>query len=254
MRAVILTSNKPRHAYFAETVGREFEVKLLIREKKGAYYSSAIAEDPLIAEHFERLAKSEEEYFGKARWPKATTIDCDRSAVNELDNARLAVDARPDVIFLFGTTILGTEWLVPFSGRIINLHLGLSPFYRGSATLFWPIAKGELECVGATIHLAERKVDAGPILARVKPKLVVGDNYYDIGNKTIRRAIDELPKVAQRYLAGTIRPTVQDLAGGVVYRKADFNAAALRAALQVVGTGLTTSQIDHVANSTRCAC
>ena len=254
MRAVVLTSNKPRHAYFAETVAREFDVKLVIREKKGAYYSGAIAEDPLIAEHFDRLEKSEEEYFGKARWPKVNTIDCDRSAVNELDNARLAVDVRPDVIFLFGTTILGTEWLVPFPGRIINLHLGLSPFYRGSATLFWPVAKGELECVGATIHLAEKKVDAGPILARVKPKLAIGDSYYDIANKTIRRAIDELPKVAQRYLAGTIRPTVQDLAGGVVYRKADFNSTALQAALDFVGAGLTTSQIDHVANSTRCAC
>jgi methionyl-tRNA formyltransferase len=254
MRAVVLTSNKPRHAYLAETIAREFDVKLVIREKKGAYYSDAIAEDPLIAEHFERLAKSEEAYFGKARWPKVTIHDCDKSAVNELDNARLAVDARPDVIFLFGTTILGNEWLAPFSGRIINLHLGLSPFYRGSATLFWAVAKGELECVGATIHLAERKVDAGPILARVKPKLAVGDTYYDISNKTIKRAIDELPSVAQRYLAGKIRPIVQDAAEGVVYRKRDFNADALRAALDFVGTGLTTSHMDHIANSTRCAC
>jgi len=254
MRAVVLTSNKPRHTYFAETVAREFDVKLVIREKKGAYYSDAIAEDPLIAEHFDRLAKSEEAYFGKARWPNATTIDCDKSAVNELEHALMAIDARPDVLFLFGTTILGTEWLVPFAGRIINLHLGLSPFYRGSATLFWPIAQGELECVGATIHLAERKVDAGPILARVKPKLAVGDSYYDIGNKTIKRAIDELPKVARGYLSGKIRPVVQDLTGGVVYRKRDFNADALRAALDFVGPGLTTTHMDQIANSTRCAC
>lgn len=254
MRAVVLTSNKPRHAYFAETVAREFDVTLVLREKKGAYYSSEIAEDPLVAGHFDRLEESEAAYFGNARWPSATTIDCDKAAINELDHARLAVDARPDVLFLFGTTILGDEWLAPFRGRIINLHLGLSPFYRGSATLFWPVAKGELECVGATIHLAERKVDAGPILARIKPKLAVGDTYYDIANKTIRRAIDELPKVAQRYLAGKIRPAVQDVSSGVLYRKRDFNADALRAALAVVGAGLTTTQIDHVANSTRCAC
>jgi methionyl-tRNA formyltransferase len=120
--------------------------------------------------------------------------------------------------------------------------------------LFWPVAKGELECVGATIHLAERKVDAGPILARVKPKLAVGDSYYDIGNKTIKRAIDVLPHVAQRYMEGAIRPAVQELASGAVYRKRDFNPTVLRAALDFVGAGLTTSHIDHVANSTRCAC
>jgi folate-dependent phosphoribosylglycinamide formyltransferase PurN len=235
-------------------VAREFDVTLVIREEKGAYYSSAVAEHPMVAEHFDRLAKSEEAYFGKARWPGVTTIDCPRSAVNEPQKARLAVEARSDVIFLFGTTILGDEWLAPFAGRIINVHLGLSPFYRGSATLFWPVAKGELECVGATIHLAERKVDAGPILARVKPQLEVGDTYYDIGNKTIRSAVDALPNVARRFLAGKISPVVQDLSGGALYRKRDFNPSALRAALDFVGAGLTPGHIDHLARSTRCAC
>jgi folate-dependent phosphoribosylglycinamide formyltransferase PurN len=235
-------------------VAKQFDVDLVIREEKGAYYARDVAEHPLVEKHFEMLGESEMEYFGTARWPDAQIIDCPKSAVNEPEMIRLAVNARPDIVFLFGTTILRDEWLEPFSARIINMHLGLSPFYRGSATLFWPVANGELECVGATIHLAERKVDAGPILARVKPKLTVGDSYYDIGNKTIKRAIDMLPKVAQRYMDGTIRPIVQELAGGAVYRKRDFNPTVLRAALDFVGAGLTTSQIDHVANSTRCAC
>lgn len=254
MRAIVLTSNKPRHAYLAQTVAREFDVHLVIREEKGAYYSNEVAEHPLVEKHFERLGESEVEYFGSARWPEAKIIDCAKSAVNDPEMVKLALAARPDVVFLFGTTILGDHWLVPFSARIINMHLGLSPFYRGSATLFWPVANGELECVGATVHLAERKVDAGPILARVKPKLAVGDTYYDIGNKTIKRAIDVLPKVAQRYMEGAIRPAVQELAGGAVYRKRDFNPTVLRAALDFVGAGLTTSQIDHLANSPRCAC
>lgn len=254
MRAIVLTSNKPRHAYLAATVARAFDVTLVIREEKGAYYSNEVAEHPLVAEHFRRLSESEHAYFGEGRWPGLKIVDCPKAAVNDSEQIRLAVAARPDVVFLFGTSILGDDWLLPFAGRIINLHLGLSPFYRGSATLFWPVANGEVECAGATIHLAVRRVDAGPILARVKPRLAVGDTYYDIGNKTIQRAIDVLPDVAARFLAGEIEPLAQDLSSGVVYRKRDFNATVLGAALDFVGAGLTQAQIDHIANSTRCAC
>ena len=254
MRAAVLTSNRPRHAYLAETVAREFDVALVVREEKGSYYSTEVEEHPLVAAHFKRLSESEESYFGTASWPRVPTIDCPKSEVNAPPKIRAAIDASPDLIFLFGTTILGDEWLTAFSGRIINMHLGLSPFYRGSATLFWPVANGELECVGATIHLAERKVDAGPILARIKPQLAVGDSYYDIGNKTIRRAIDALPAVARRFVAGEIQPVVQQLSSGVVYRKRDFNPTVLQAALDFVGDGLTSAQLAHSARSTRCAC
>jgi methionyl-tRNA formyltransferase len=254
MRAIVLTSNKPRHAYLASTIAKAFDVQFVIREEKGAYYANEVAEHPLVAEHFERLGESERAYFGEGSWPDVKIVDCPKSAVNDPEQIEMAVAARPEVVFLFGTSILGEDWLVPFDGRIINLHLGLSPFYRGSATLFWPVANGELECVGATIHLAVRRVDAGPILARIKPELAVGDSYYDIGNKTIRRAIDQLPHVGKSFLAGDIEPFPQQLSSGSVYRKRDFNPTVLRAALDFVGPGLSAKQLENVANSSRCAC
>jgi methionyl-tRNA formyltransferase len=254
MRAIVLTSNKPRHAYLASTVAKAFDVGFVIREEKGAYYSNEVEDHPLVAQHFKRLGESERTYFGEGEWPDVEIVDCPKSAVNDAAQIERAIAAHPDVVFLFGTSILGDEWLAAFPNQIVNLHLGLSPFYRGSATLFWPVACGELECVGATIHLAVRKVDAGPILARVKPELEVGDSYYDIGNKTIRRAIELLPGVAQRFLDGDLQPALQDLSDGVVYRKRDFNPEVLRTALDFVGAGLTAEQLQKMRNSARCGC
>ena len=91
-----------------------------------------------------------------------------------------------EYIILFGSSIIKPPLLEFFNKKIINIHLGLSPYYRGSGTNFWPLVNNEPECVGATIHLAVLKVDAGSILAQARPEsLSELDNSHDIGCKAI---------------------------------------------------------------------
>ena len=47
--------------------------------------------------------------------------------------------AAPDVVLVFGTGLLKAPLIGAFPGRIINIHLGLSPYYRGAGTNFWPL-------------------------------------------------------------------------------------------------------------------
>ena len=58
----------------------------------------------------------------------------------------------PDVVLVCGTGILREELINLFPGHIINIHLGLSPYYRGAGTNFWPLVNREPEYLGATIH------------------------------------------------------------------------------------------------------
>jgi len=254
MRAVVLTSNSNRHAYFAETIANAYQLVGVIRESKGEYYSSAEEKSPLIERHFEYLSKAEQRYFASARWPDTTILDLKKGKINEGSIISRVVEMEPDVIFLFGTSILNDKWLELYKDNILNLHLGLSPYYRGSATLFWPTVNKELECVGATIHLAEKMVDAGRILKRVKPMLSAGDSYYDISYKTIKQSIEVMPVVALSYLNGEIDPQMQDLSAGLVYKKNDFNENALRTVLDFLSGGLTKQQLEIVARSDKCSC
>lgn len=254
MRAIVLTSDGLRHTYFAETVASHFDLLGMIKERKGNYYTTEQDASVLIKAHFEALRNVERAWFGEACWPRAPALDLSKGRINDADTIAWAADLRPDLIFLFGTSILNKEWLAQFPQKIINLHLGMSPYYRGSATLFWPIANDELECVGATIHLAEQHVDAGRILAWAKPTLCVGDDYYTINYKTIRQAINAMADVAIRYARGEIEPMVQDLRLGKVYRKADFNEDVLSRALSAIGNGLTVQQLDNIRTSKKCDC
>jgi len=163
-----------------------------------------------------------------------------------------AKDKNPDVIFLFGTCILKDIWLDKFPNKIINLHLGLSPFYRGSATLFWPIYNNCISCVGVTVHITSKKVDAGEIIARFKPNLEKGDDYYDINLKAIKAGIDSIASVSIDYINGNRSTIKQDLSKSKLYKKSDFSEKKLQIALKNIGNGLTIEQIEQIKSSKEC--
>ena len=72
----------------------------------------------------------------------------------------------PDLIALFGSSILGSELLDLFPKRIFNLHVGLADRYRGSSCNFWPIYDRNLGDLGATIIRIDKGIDSGETLAQ----------------------------------------------------------------------------------------
>ena len=254
MKALVLTSNGLRHQYFASTMSRHFDVVGVVSEPKRNYYTKQKEESAVIRKHFDSLAEAEKKYFGDASFPQVPLIELEKAQINEPEVVDRAISLQPDLILLFGTAILRSSWLNAFTDRIINLHLGLSPYYRGSATLFWPIFNGEIECVGTTIHLATDKVDAGSIIARIKPTLSVGDSYYDINYRAIKAGIDQMPGAIKGFLAGDHAAVPQTMSDKKAYKKSDFTEEALLEALSFVGAGLTKEQLDAAERSSKCAC
>ena len=94
--------------------------------------------------------------------------------------------------------------------------------------MFWPFFNDEVEYIGATIHLAEKKVDAGAILQIIKPKILKDDNYYDINFKTIKVSIDSIANIANSFFIGDILPVIQSQEEQkYLYLKRDFTEDAL---------------------------
>ena len=77
----------------------------------------------------------------------------------------------------------------------MNLHLGLSPYYKGNATNFWPFVNNELECLGSTILHVDAGIDTGDIITHVKPKIEIGDNVHTIGCKIIRESVSKIKEI-----------------------------------------------------------
>jgi len=250
-RIILLTGNGLRHRWFAQRLARELNVVAVLGEAKSTAITST-AELPsddakVVEKHFAERDAVERKLLGNV--PGFPTKDVQEIPFGTLNTAEVFDWVRqrePDYLVLYGSGILKAPLLEYYDGRVINLHLGLSPYYRGSGTNFWPFVNGEPECVGGTIHLAVLKVDAGAILGQVRPPPEASDRVHEMGTKTIMAAGDAMPRLLSLYAGGKIQPEKQDLSGGRLYRTRDFNADAARLAWRNLDAGLMR---DHVADA-----
>jgi methionyl-tRNA formyltransferase len=244
MKAIILTSTFLRHQYMINTLAQRFDVVGVWQEEKSFVperYAETEADHLVIQKHFAARDASEEQYFGDHAAVQLSAGAVHRRIAPGTINNPAAVEAmaaaQPDVLLVFGTGILKAGIITHFDGRIINIHLGLSPYYRGAGTNFWPLVNREPEYVGATIHYLDAGIDTGAIIAHVRPRIVLGDDNHDIGNKTIIGAVQTLGDAAEAHMRGVIGSTPQT-SKGRLYQRKDFNADAVRQLYRHFETGM----------------
>ncbi len=97
----------------------------------------------------------------------------------------------PDVIIVSGAPILKPS-LYTLAPQAVNLHLGMSPDYRGEHTLFVPLLRGDYERIGATLHRLDVGVDTGAVLARVFPELEPSDDETTLMVKSLQMIVRAL--------------------------------------------------------------
>jgi methionyl-tRNA formyltransferase len=93
--------------------------------------------------------------------------DIDTLEVNDINTEEVknfVLSKSPQLIVVSGTPLLKKRLVRAFEGKIINLHPGFAPQYRGRYGSFWPIYNHEPELVGATVHYLDEGVDTGAIL------------------------------------------------------------------------------------------
>lgn len=251
MRAILLTSRFRRHVHVANLLASGCELAGVWQEEKTfrpERYAQNAADEAVIQRHFAARDESEERYFAAD-----SALRLRPGAVHRLvaggccsDPAEVSLmdGVRPDVVLVFGTGILREPLLSAFGGRIINIHLGLSPYYRGAGTNFWPLVNGEPEYVGATIHYLDAGIDTGPIISHARPSIERHDGPHDIGNKTIVAAANALLRGAAAHLAGTVQ-AVPQWDGGRLYQRKDFSAEAVRALYRNFEAGMIDSYVSN---------
>ncbi|OFW16899.1 MAG: hypothetical protein A3H29_11650 [Acidobacteria bacterium RIFCSPLOWO2_02_FULL_67_21] len=249
MRAIVLTSSLRRHAYVANTLASRFDVACVWRERKTfdpLAYAGSDEDASVIRTHFAARDASEETYFADRDQVTSPSRPVEPGGCNDAAEIDAMRRLQPDVVLVFGTGLLKQPLIDTFPGRILNIHLGLSPYYRGAGTNFWPLVNGEPEYCGATIHFLDAGVDTGPVIVHVRPGMQASDGPHDIGNKTIAAAARALGDAALAHASGGVRGVVQAGAGRL-YKRADFSAAAVRRLYANVEAGMIAGYLRQKA-------
>ncbi len=225
---VLCTGSSSRHRHYAWCLLKMLNLSGIVVEQKSSPVTPG-KQTEVVKQHLRDFKLREEEYFGHdSKWDDMPVplLRIVANKVNQDETYSWVLKMKPDVILLYGTSIIKEPLLSLCKLKIINLHLGLSPYYRGTATNVWPLVNNEPECVGATFHIATSSVDHGPILHQIRPELSSGDDVHDIGLKTVQSAGIAAPMVVAKYFDRQINIREQSLAGHL-YRKSDFSEKIL---------------------------
>jgi len=138
--------------------------------------------------HIEDRRISENDFFAhfvNYTKDKSHPLFIPKGSINSDENISQILASEPEIIFCYGSSIIKGALLELYAGRFFNCHLGLSPWYRGSGTNFWPLVNKEPEFVGATFMHIDAGIDTGEIIHQIRPKIYINDTPHQIGNRLI---------------------------------------------------------------------
>ncbi|UCE58786.1 MAG: hypothetical protein JSU63_15235 [Phycisphaerales bacterium] len=259
MRLGILTSVDIRHRYFVQELRARFDVVAVAYEETG--YSPATStehdlseeERQVVSGHFAERDRQEALFFGhnsafvtdsescRARHLVAGTLNTD-------DTLAFLEAGNTDTVVVYGTNLVKAPLLDRWPGRMINMHLGLSPYYRGTATNFYPLLNEEPEYVGATIHLLDFTIDGGPIFAHARPEIVADDMPHTIGCKAITAGIEKLIAVLRDIEDGRATRVPQwQVDGTRLYLRKDYHPRQVVDLYRKIEAGLIPRYVERAA-------
>ena len=230
MKIVILTSNGLRHKFLANSLASKADDTLVVSEcKQNDSISTGSEDQSTISEHFRLRNETEKIFFPNNDFFTAKTLPILYKEVNLEYVYHTIKKFQPDMMFIFGSYIIREPLLSLMPpDRTINLHLGLSPYYRGSGTNFWPFVNNELEYVGSTILHLDSGIDTGDIICHTRPTIELGDNVHTVGCKVIQSSVNSLMQIMAMIKEGKKLNRIKQWSVDEKYYKTiDFNEEIL---------------------------
>ena len=204
-KIVIFTGNELRHLsihnYFLKS-----KIKLLktfsetsdqdIKKRLGSNFKNS----SILKKHFKLRKESEQFFFKKIKNINLKKIEfINKGEINSKKVFNELIKLKPDLIISFGCSLIKSRLIKKYKKKIINIHLGISPYYRGSGTNIWSLINNEPSLFGVTFMLIDEGIDTGKILQQFRANIYKNDNPHDIGNRLIYNIPAYLEKIILKY-------------------------------------------------------
>jgi phosphoribosylglycinamide formyltransferase-1 len=244
MRVLLLRANNLRHqslGLLLESAGVLSGEVIESKVSKSVDFTS-----DLMLKHFLSRERAEIDFFGDAKKPYT---DVPRLLIGPNDlNSSQVIDFVGSIDFnlciTFGVSLLKPSLIQHLQNQVLGVHLGLSPYYRGSGTNFFPFVESELAAVGYTLMHLNETVDGGPIVHQGRAPIVLGDSIHSIGNRNIKQMFMDIMLLLSQNIDLNTSSRVK-LEGGKMYRRNDFTEKALWTAYANLGAGLIENHLNN---------
>ena len=248
MKVVLFRADQIRHKALAALLNSKgYLVAQVIEQQSNILPPSST----LVAKHFKAREQFEKDFFSGVtshNLVNVPAITVSKNLINSEDTIKFISQIHFDLVITFGVSILSSETIQNLNNKILGIHLGLSPYYRGSGTNFFPFVNNELEAIGYTLMHLDKGVDTGHIVHQGRAPIVLGDSIHTIGNRNIRSLfIDIIKLIESKFDLSIAKPQIRG-DSNKYYRKIDFTEQSLRTALENLNNGLIE---DYISNTSK---
>lgn len=250
LRLMILCGRSARHLHVANALCRAGEVLAIVQETGGEWNLKKtlkkLRPDRLFRKVW-RWLRDRRRYSGN---PEAKFFFPDREPrldhpellhevphINHPEVVKLARELKPDLICVFGTSLIRGELLKQGRLGMVNLHGGLSPEYRGADCTFWALYNGEPEKVGCTLHYVDAGIDTGRLIAHVSPEVRAGDSELELFWRAVQDSAEVYAEAVVRLARGEPLGLVQT-GKGRLYQVKDRGLRHERALAERLASGM----------------
>ena len=125
---------------------------------------------------------------------------------------------QPDIIVVNGTRIISKKILQSTNAIFLNMHVGITPWYRGSHGGYWALYNRDIENFGTSIHLIDAGVDTGAVIKQVFIKPNKADNFTTYPILQVAVGIDALKEALNDIITGIYKTTKHTEKGKMYYQ------------------------------------
>lgn len=234
MKITLITSNQIRHKYLINLLSSVCDKLYVLQEfvtmnqnVVPSYYHGT----KIMRDYFIKVSEAQIKIFGKPNIDHLTNQDTflkmPMGDLNKYSIKSLSSFLESDIYIVFGSSYIKGE-LADFlvKKKAINIHAGVSPYYKGANCNFWALFDGNPHLVGTTVHLLTKSLDDGPILFHAMSKLKT--NPFEYTMSTLKSAFQSIAREIKFKNIMDINPVEQNKSKEIrLTRKVEFNEKIL---------------------------
>ncbi len=252
--------------YFVNRIHERFPVSLVVLEappplrslrrnfrQKGLGSIPEIVSGILVDRlNKDRYTQEYTKFFGdrwKAIHPDIPVLHCD--SVNAQNVYERLKRESPFLLLDHGTSVVQDATL-DLADLALNLHWGLSPYYRGTRGTHWALINWDPYNIGVTVHRLNHVIDGGEILAQQRAELRGDETVNAINMQLTRLGTDLMLRALDKIEKGEpLRFFPQDLSRGFLTSRRQWNLNLQRQVDHIERNGILRLMLERPARRER---
>ena len=231
MNITLITSDQIRHNYLVNLLSN-IATKLNVIQEKKTFFSNQNKISNLMKNYFLKVDDAQKKVLGNAAIDKKNKniklLSLENNELEKCSLNSLSDFLNSDIFIVFGSSFIKKD-LVNFliDHKALNIHLGISPYYRGTDCNFWALFDNNPHLVGATIHLLSKGLDSGQILYHALSEIKEDPFIYTMS--AVKSAFESIAQKIENKTIFEHTPEIQDKSKEIKYsKKNEFNDEVIK--------------------------